>query len=304
MPPAAKPAPRTLRSGSTSQGLLVTLLGDFWAGRSVYIPSAALVDLLGEFDISTQAARAALSRVQRAGYLEGARDGRTTAYRLTTEVAERGTRVGARMMRFSAETAEASPPWDGTWTLVTYTLQADQAEERRRIRRALRGLGFGPLQDAVWISPKRRADRVLAAIGDEPALSLGVFENARLADGADIEISRIWELDVLAERYRTIGAQLDEIDRATSARTSLDPTQALVLRTEAMDHWRTLMPTDPRLPPELLPRRWPGWTARRRFAKVYDRLGPVAADHVRTIVAAHSAEAAAAVHHHAVADAD
>jgi phenylacetic acid degradation operon negative regulatory protein len=301
MPPAERTVPRNLRSGSTSQGLLVTLLGDYWAGASVYIPSAALVDLLGEFDISAQAARAALSRVQRAGYLEGERDGRTTAYRLTAEVAARGTTVSQQMMRFSAQTPEGAPRWDGTWTLVAYTLQAEQAEERRRIRRALRGLGFGPLQDAVWISPKRRAARVLDAIGDEPALSFGVFEDARLVEGVDIDVARIWDLDALAERYRLAIGLLDEIAAATSTRSTLDPTQALVLRTEAMDRWRSVMPTDPRLPPDLLPRRWPGWAARQKFAKVYDRLAPVAADRVREIVAVHSTDAADAVHHHTVA---
>jgi phenylacetic acid degradation operon negative regulatory protein len=301
MPPPARPVPRTLRSGSTSQGLLVTLLGDYWAGTRVYIPSAALVELLGEFDISAQAARAALSRVQRAGYLEGSRDGRTTAYRLTAEVAERGTRTSDRLMRFSAETTAGAPPWDGTWTIVTYTLQADQAEERRRIRRALRLLGFGPLQDAVWISPRRLAHRVLEAVGDEPALSLGVFEGAHSVEGVQLQVDRIWELDRLSDRYSEVTELLDEIARTTSTRRAIDPSQALTLRTEAMDRWRTLVPADPRLPPDLLPRSWPGWTARRRFAEVYDRLAPIASDHVRDIVGAHSPEAAAAVHHHTVA---
>lgn len=304
MPPADRPGPRNLRSGSTSQGLLVTLLGDYWAGHSVYIPSAALVELLGEFGISAQAARAALSRVQRAGYLEGERDGRTTAYRLTAEIAERGTTVSRQMMRFSAQTPEGAPRWDGTWTMVTYTLQADQAEERRRIRRALRGLGFGPLQDAVWISPRRRAARVLEAIGDETALSLGVFEDARLVEGVDIDVARIWDLDALADRYRDVVDLLDEVAATTSSRTTVDPSQALVLRTRAMDRWRAVMPSDPRLPPDLLPRRWPGWEARKKFARVYDRLAPVAAEHVREIVAAHSPEAAEAVHHHTVTDSD
>ena len=279
----------------------MTLLGDYWAGTRVYIPSAALVELLGEFDISAQAARAALSRVQRAGYLEGSRDGRTTAYRLTADVAERGTRSSDLLMRFSAETPEGAPSWDGRWTIVTYTLRADQAEERRRIRRGLRLLGFGPLQDAVWLSPRMLAHRVLEAFGDEPSLSLGVFEGASLAEGVELQVERIWDLDQLSDRYEEVTGLLDEIARATTTRRSIDPSLALTLRTEAMDRWRTLVPIDPRLPPELLPGSWAGWNARRRFAEVYDRLAPIASDHVRDIVGAHSTEAATAVHHHTVA---
>lgn len=278
----------------------MTLLGDYWFGRTVYIPSAALVDLLGEFGISPQAARAALSRVQRGGFLEGLKDGRNTMYRLSPAIAANAERRGNRMMRFSAETAAGAPSWDRTWTIVTYMLQAEQADERRRIRDALRSLGFGPLQDAVWISPRHLGERVLAEIGDEPTLSLGIFEHARLAAGADVDVARIWRLDHLAARYDNIREQLVRIDGATARRSSVDAHEALVLRTEAMAHWRTIMPTDPRLPPDLLPRPWPGWPARRLFAKVYDRLGPVAAAHVREVVAAHSTEAAAAVHHNSV----
>lgn len=293
-----------LRSGSTTQGLLVTLFGDYWFGRRVDIPSAALVDLLGEFGISPQAARAALSRVQRGGFLEGSRDGRNTLYRLSPAIAANAERRGRQIMRFSAETAAGAPPWDGTWTIVTYMLQADQADERRRIRRALRGLGFGPLQDAVWVSPRPLGGRVLDQIGDEPTSSLGVFEHARLTPGADLDVTRVWRLDRLAARYEDIHAQLSEIDRATRRVSGIEPRDALVLRTEAMDHWRTLMPTDPRLPPILLPRAWPGWRARTMFAKVYDRLGPVAAAHVREVVAAHSEAAAEAVRHHVVTPGD
>src|SRR5690625_2756129 len=128
--PRQAPARPTLRSGSTSQGLLITLLGDFWFGQSVYIPSAALVELMSEFGLSGQAARAALSRVQRAGYLEGERDGRRTLYRLSPESLELTLSRGRQILAFTAETPDTVPEWDGTWTIVTYALSTDQVDER------------------------------------------------------------------------------------------------------------------------------------------------------------------------------
>ncbi len=294
-------AARRLRTDSTSQGLLLTLLGDYWFGRRSYIPSAALVALLAEFDISGQAARAALSRVQRAGYLEGTRRGRNTSYRLSAFAAERGLVSGRRIMRFTAERPSDAREWDGRWTIVAYALQADQADERRHIRRQLRGLGFEPLQDAVWISPRPAADGVLDALGDDVALSLTVFEDAVVSPMTALDAVRIWQLEELADRYTAILEHLDAVLPHVKGRARPAPSDALVMRTLAMDEWRIVPRLDPGLPTALLPRRWPGWEARRRFVQVYDRLGPLAAERVREVVAPFSEEAAAEVRHDSVA---
>jgi phenylacetic acid degradation operon negative regulatory protein len=299
---ADRPTARRLRTDSTSQGLLLTLLGDYWFGRTGYIPSAALVALLAEFGISAQAARAALSRVQRAGYLEGARQGRNTSYRLSELSAERGLVSGRRIMRFTAERPADVPPWDGRWTIVTYALQTEQADERRRIRRRLRALGFGPLQDAVWISPHPAGRDVLEELDEAASTSLTVFEQATLSPSTDLDPVRIWRLDELARRYRASLDHFGEVLPHLTGRRRPSPPEALVMRTLAMERWRVMPLLDPRLPAALLPPRWPGWEARRRFAQVYDRLGPPAAARVREVVAPFSEEAAAAVRHDSVAE--
>lgn len=302
MSDAGDRAARRLRTDSTSQGLLLTLLGDYWFGRRSYIPSAALVALLAEFGISAQAARAALSRVQRAGYLEGTREGRNTSYRLSEFSAERGLVTGRRIMWFTAERPSEARQWDGRWTIVTYALQTDQADERRQIRRELRSLGFGPLQDAVWISPRPLAARVRDELGRDVAVSLAVFEGASLSPGASLDAERIWRLDEVAARYDAILEHLAGVLPLVKGRRRPAPADALVLRTLAMEEWRLMPRADPCLPPALLPRRWPGWEARRSFAQVYDRLGPLAAERVREVVAPFSEEAAAEVRHDSVAD--
>jgi phenylacetic acid degradation operon negative regulatory protein len=291
---------RSLRSGSTSQGLLLTLIGDYWFGHATYIPSAALVALLAEFDISDQAARAALSRVQRAGYLQGEREGRRTMYRLSPESADRAVASGRRIMRFTAERPDTLPAWDGTWTLATYALQTEQVDERRHIRRRLRSLGFGGLQDGVWISPRVTAAQVERALGDELEVDLVVFEEAALAERSALEVSRIWQLEEVASRYAGIIDQLKAMLPKVRGRRGPTPAEALIMRTEAMQEWRMMPFVDPRLPVELLPARWPGWTARELFTEVYDRLGDQAVERVRELVAPHSAEAAEAVHHDSV----
>src|SRR4029453_1546571 len=55
--------------------LLMGLLGDYWYDSRAYVPSWALMALLGEFGINEPGGRAALSRLSRRGRLHGPRDG-------------------------------------------------------------------------------------------------------------------------------------------------------------------------------------------------------------------------------------
>nr|MDT0667531.1 PaaX family transcriptional regulator [Micromonospora sp. DSM 115978] len=98
-----------LQAGAQPQRLLTTLLGDYWYGRTEHLPSAVLVRLLADFDVSTVGARAALSRLARSGLLESSRVGRNTYYGLTAQAAEVIRASAARIMTFG----EAQDPWDG-----------------------------------------------------------------------------------------------------------------------------------------------------------------------------------------------
>src|SRR4029450_11094966 len=82
-----------IQTGANPQHLIVTLLGDYWFGRKEHLPSAALVALANEFEITSTSARAALSRLARRGLLDSSRDGRRTFYGFTSR-AERGVQEG------------------------------------------------------------------------------------------------------------------------------------------------------------------------------------------------------------------
>jgi phenylacetic acid degradation operon negative regulatory protein len=288
------PAKGPLHGGSSTQDLLVTLLGDYWFGQDCFIPSAALVELLSAFDVSTQAARAALSRALRAGVLVGQRDSRRTAYRMSDRGVRGSLRAGRAIMRFSQQRAATVRVWDGTWTLVTYSLATEQAEARRRIRRHLRSRGFAPLQDAVWVSPHRRRDEIASLLSAFDVASFAIFEDAQLVTGSVTDPAELWPLDAIATHYRALNAAFKRTITRMRRRQPA-PKAALVLRTHTMNAWRTMPVTDPNLPPEMLPADWPGWEARQRFTEIYDGLAAPAARFVRQVVASHSAEAAAAV---------
>ena len=134
------------RVGAQPQHLLITLLADYWFGRDDQLPSAGLVDLLGEFGISAASARAALGRRSRRGLLRSSKSGRRTFYGLTP-LAVRVLKDGlGRILSFGTEPAE---PWDGTWLVVAFSVPEERRDARHVLRSRLCWQGFAPLYDGV-----------------------------------------------------------------------------------------------------------------------------------------------------------
>lgn len=284
------------REGPPPQRLLLALLGDYWFERPEHLPSAALVELLGEFGVSPAAARAALSRLARKGTLESSRNGRHTGYGLSS----RAPRVAARRRGARRIIAYALPsrPWDGHWRMVIFSVPEDRRGIRHEIRGRLRWLGFAPLYDGVWISPRDRADdaaQVLAELGVGHYTILTARTPPGVPQGtAPIEA---WNLDDLRSRYDRFIATWEPV-LARARRASIGAGEALRVRSELMYAWLRFPSHDPELPAELLPADWPRDRAYRVFTELYDSLGPLAETLVRRIVARHAPGLAPLVRHH------
>src|SRR5580698_6797244 len=133
--------------------LLLTLLGDYWWQRTEPLPSAVIVALLAEFGVSDSAARAALSRLTRNGLLVTARNGRRTYVQLSARAADVLDDGARRIFSFGRRPTS----WDGMWSLVAFSIPEEHRSARDELRKALRWLGFAPLYDGLWVSPRDRA---------------------------------------------------------------------------------------------------------------------------------------------------
>ncbi len=274
--------------------LLLTLLGDYWWRRSESLPSAALVALLAEFGVSDSAARAALSRLTRRKLLITAKSGRRTVVRLSARAARVLDDGGQQIFSFG----RASQPWDGMWSLVAFSIPEQHRAARDSLRKQLRWLGFAPLYDGLWVSPRDHAGEVLGLLA-ELGISTATAFRARTVPGVGPAglPQQAWGLDSLRARYdRFIGQASALRDHTAAGR--LSPDMALVTRTRLMDEWRAFPELDPDLPDELLPDGWPRAAARELFTTTYDLLGPLAAHRVRQIVARYSPELAQFATHH------
>ncbi len=265
----------------------MTLLGHYWFGRTEHLPSAALVELLAEFDISEPSARAALTRLTKRGLLVSSKRGRNTYYGLNAGMAAVVEEAQRRVVTFGAREGK---PWDGAWTIVAFSVPEVRRQLRHSLRTNLRWLGFAALYDGLWCSPWDERDAALAMLSELGAGSATVLR-AEIDPRSGLQALSAWDLDGVKQSYlkfeEEFSPMLDDVRRG-----ALTASQALVARTKVMDSWRNFPGIEPDLPVELLPDDWPRARVRKLFLELYYSLAPVATARIQQIVAEHSPELA------------
>jgi phenylacetic acid degradation operon negative regulatory protein len=287
-----------LTAASGPQHLLLTLLGDYWYPRFDAVASAALVDLLAEFEVSEANTRAVLSRMSRKELLVAGRQGRRTTYALSPSAMRtlhEGTR---RIFTFG----DYSAGWDGRWTLVAFSIPEENRSIRSTLRIRLGWEGFASLFDGVWVAPGARAEaaaRLVNKLGVDMATIL-VGRSSDLVPGGSP--TRAWDLRGLQGRYEAFIRSFAPVAERIAGEEPGER-EALIIRTAVIDAWRGFPAVDPELPGELLPDGWPQSRARELFTSIYDSLGPSASTRFREVLARRDPDSAALVAHHSSTDA-
>ena len=174
--------------------------------------------------------------------------------------------------------------WDGTWTLLGFSLPESWQRQRHALRSRLLWAGFGALQGGLWIAPSPvDVAPLLDGLDDaDTAAHVRVFAARALppTDAGDL-VRTTWDLAAIAARYRGF---LDRWDGDGPADAPADRlARQLLLQTE----WLRIVRRDPRLPAEHLRGDWPAERAQRVFRAVYTHLDPaaraIAADVLDTI---------------------
>jgi phenylacetic acid degradation operon negative regulatory protein len=258
------------------QDLVMTLLGAYVHPRDRPVWSGGLVTLLGEFGFSPGAARVALTRLAARDMLARAKNGRRVYYSITP----RSAAVLHEGDRRIFSLGRAPGPEHDQWTVLWHAIPEAQRLERARLTRRLRFLGFGPVQDGTWIAPHDRASEVTALLDE-----LGVRQHVGLMLGrpaASLDfgsfITRVWDLEKLAARYRTFVQQYGRY-QPDSVRDDIDDRQALRLRTWLVHTFRQFPFLDPELPEDLVPEPQHRPEAIRLFHDLYAALAPLAQRH-------------------------
>jgi phenylacetic acid degradation operon negative regulatory protein len=186
--------------------------------------------------------------------------------------------LGASLERTRLAYAQdaAGRGWDRKWRLIAFAIPETRRTARDAFRDHLLELGGASIQNGLYVSPHRWEKDAVAE-----AQRLGLEQHVTVASTDDLEIggvrdpreiaSRLWPIDQLADRYQRfidiydrIPGDLEQMRREKRRLTEAEFLPgALVIGIK----FQECFAADPLLPPELLPRPWPGRNARELLAR-------------------------------------
>jgi phenylacetic acid degradation operon negative regulatory protein len=264
------------------QDLVMTFLGAYVVPRERPVWSGGLVTLLGEFGFSTGASRVALARMVRGGALERLRNGRLVSYRPTPRTVALLDEGDRRIFSLGREPHRAE-----LWTALWHAIPEERRLERGRLARRLRFLGFGSVQDGMWLSPHDRERDVVAVVDELQVGGHAGVMVGRPAAGLDFRVlaSRAWDLGALDERYLAFMEEFSP-SAETGGRRGMNEREAFLLRTRLVHVFRRFPALDPELPDELIHAPRHRAEAVALFHRLYAALGPSAQRHFDAVTSA------------------
>ncbi|MFJ8127986.1 PaaX family transcriptional regulator [Streptomyces hydrogenans] len=254
---------------------MLSFFGIHVLGTGTALSSASVIDALARADVGEDAVRSTLTRMVGRGLLDRHRRGRRMYFSLTGRAAAVLADGEERVRRTSA----VNRAWDGTWTLVGFSLPESRRRERHDLRSRLVWAGFGPLQSGLWAAPGRVDVAPVAAelgLGDRIRAFHG---QAAAPTGAGPLLRTAFDLDAIAADYRAFLARWSD-DGPAPADAHDDLGRQLLLHTD----WLELVRRDPYLPAEHLPADWPAEDAERTFRTLSKRYDPGARRTAETLL--------------------
>lgn len=274
---------RTIRP----QSAILTLYGDYLLNRGNELGIGSLIILLGNFGLSEQAVRSAVSRMCQARLLKVRSRGRKSYYSLTPNGHSLLTKGAQRIF------VRKDTNWDGTWNIVTYSIPERERASRNTLRRELIWMGYGVLGGATMISPYDLTREVM-----ELAEKLGVIEYIRIfqakqqgfADARKL-ISTCWDLTRIHRMYASFIAnyqpRFENWLRRLQAGEPVEASEYFVERFALIHEYRKLPFYDPDLPDELLPEDWLRSKAAALFQEYHDLLTEKANEYFDSVLEAY-----------------
>ncbi|GAA2631498.1 transcriptional regulator [Actinomadura fulvescens] len=202
--------------------------------------------------------------------------GRRALLRATDDM-RRALEPDVEFVRLMYAQDQNQAPWDGVWHLVAFAVPETLRPARDALRDAIVHLGGAPLQGGLYVTANPWEDLVEAE-----AVRLQVTDHITFLTSADLRVggvtaprdlaARLWPLDELARGHDRLAAlAADRWERLSSPEPLAQP-ELLAIAIELAAAFTTATEPDPLLPPELLPRPWPGAQARELVARCWAEL--------------------------------
>jgi phenylacetic acid degradation operon negative regulatory protein len=214
--------------------------------------------------------RSCLRRLVTEGLLVREGSGRQASYRTTP----RGNELHLGSMRrheMAYRQDSRGQGWDGTWHLVAFAVPENLRSARDRLRDRLLDEGGAPINNGMYVSPHPWEEEVRAL-----AAELNVADRLTLASTQDLEVGGVksardlarslWPVDEIAAAYSRFVTDHEDVvptlEKLRARRDRIADTDFLPGALRMVIAFQEVFIRDPLLPPELLPRPWPGRAAR------------------------------------------
>jgi phenylacetic acid degradation operon negative regulatory protein len=180
------------------------------------------------------------------------------------------TKMAERRLRDAAARIYRSDlgSWDRRWHLLVVG-HVSQRSTREKVRNALNYLGYAPLRDDTWISPRKSSE--VDVLLDDAGVRAHRFTAEHQGDDT-LLAADAWDLDAIGRAYARWLTEARA--QVRDAGTELTDEGAFVVRSRLVHEWRKFLFKDPGLPKELLPEQWPGREAAEFFDREAQRLLP------------------------------
>lgn len=254
-----------------TRSMIFTLYGDYIShyGNKIWIGS--LIRLLEEFGHNSQSVRAAISRMNKQGWVQAEKSGNKSYYSLTDRGIKRIEEASKRIFKLKPE------EWDGKWRMLMYSIPEEIRSVRDELRKELVWSGFGTMSNSCWISANTLEKQVFDLIDKydiNPYIDFfiaeynGPHENKKL-------VERCWNLEEINLKYREFIAEYSQkyiIDKNKINKGQMTDAECFVERAKLVHEYRKFLFIDPGLPEELLPEKWLGSHAASLFSDYYKEL--------------------------------
>ncbi|MFZ3572663.1 PaaX family transcriptional regulator C-terminal domain-containing protein [Streptomyces sp. BH097] len=260
------------------QSLLLAFFGNHvLEAGDLYVYSGSIIEVLGRVGVGEQAVRSTLTRMVNRGLLERRREGRRMHFGLTEQAKRVLYDGGARVWKQGA----VNDDWDGTWTLLAFSLPDAWKRQRHELRSRLAWSGFGTLYSGLWIAPGQvDVSAVVAEL--DLAKNVKVFHGeAGVATDIEEMIRDTWDLESIAARYRSFEERWSDGPSGRVGAGSADP---LGTRLRLVSEWLDTIRADPRLPSCHLPHDWPARRAQETFRRIAEQTEAPAREMARELL--------------------
>ena len=219
--------------------------------------------------------RSCLRRLKAEGLFERDGSGRDAVYR-ATEAGSAALGAYIERTRLAYVQDAAGRGWDRHWHVVGFAIPEPRRAARDAFRDRLLQLGGAAIQNGLYVSPHPWHKDVRSA-----AQQFDVTEFMTLASTTDLDVggehdprelaAKLWPIDKLAAQYARIvedyASAIPTLEDMKARKEKLPDSAFFPMALGMAVAFGNAFNRDPLLPPELLPRPWPGRAARDLVAR-------------------------------------